>query len=75
MELGEGSQRVQTSSDKIHRYQRCKVQHEKYNTCCMLSMKCVKRVIPEFSSKGKNFLKIPLMSYLCDMMDDVHQSY
>lgn len=41
----------------------------------MLYMKCVKRVIPEFSSKGKNFKKIPLMSYLCDMMDNVHQTY
>ena len=25
------------------------------NTCCMLYVKCVKRLIPEFSSKGKNF--------------------
>ena len=61
-EFDEGSQKVQTSSNKINKYQGCNIQHDKYNEhCCVLYMKVVKRVNRKSSHHKeifKNFFNI-----------------
>ena len=68
-ELGErkldDGQKVQNSSYKINKYQRCNVQHDKYNQhCCMLHMK----VVLSSHHKGQ-FFSFSLILYPYEMMD------
>lgn len=60
-ELDEGGQKVQISSYKINKYQRCIIPHKYNEYCSMLCIKVVKRVVSGSYDKEKYF--VIYMSY------------